>query len=135
MLTPDFRFPTALRLKRRKDLQALFQGSGHLFAFPLRVHFQLLQEQRNVPVQVAFSVSKRKFRHAVDRNRVRRRIREAWRLQWHPLGQRLGDQGLHLHVMFIYTGGEQDTTYAAIAKGVKKAIHRLSAQLPPSPPL
>lgn len=133
MLTPDFRFPPALRLKRRKDLQSLFQGSGHLFAYPLRVHYQLLPERREVPVQVAFSVSKRKFRHAVDRNRVRRRILEAWRLQWHPLGQRLHDQGLHLHIMFIFAGGEQDIIYPTIAKGVRKAIHRLGEHLPPIP--
>ena len=60
----------------------LFGGGGSLSmaAFPLRVVYTIKERARaDVPAQLLVSVSKRHFKHAVDRNRVKRQIREAYR--------------------------------------------------------
>ncbi len=80
-------FRKAERLCSRKTVQALFVGgkAASLSAFPLRAVFMTLDDScgssaATSNVQVLVSVSKRKFKHAVDRNRVKRQIREAYRL-------------------------------------------------------
>lgn len=71
-------FPKTERLCSRKAIEALFAGGNRaLSAFPLRVVYKVTDEPRT---QVLISVSKRHFKHAVDRNRAKRQIREAWRL-------------------------------------------------------
>ena len=71
-------FPKSERLCSRKAIEALFAGGNRAFsAFPLRVVYKVTDEPRT---QVLISVSKRHFKHAVDRNRAKRQIREAWRL-------------------------------------------------------
>ena len=70
------------RMVSRKLIEALFGGGGSssMAAFPLRVvYIKKVRAQEDVPVQVLISVSKRHFKHAVDRNRVKRQVREAYR--------------------------------------------------------
>ena len=77
------KFPKKERLDSRKQIEMLFGGGGSLSmaAFPLRVVYIKKERARgDVPVQLLVSVSKRHFKHAVDRNRVKRQIREAYRL-------------------------------------------------------
>ena len=63
-------------------METLFGGNGSqsMAAFPLRaVYIRKERAQDDAPVQVLVSVSKRHFKHAVDRNRVKRQVREAYR--------------------------------------------------------
>ena len=65
-------------------METLFNGgnSQALTAFPLRAVFMLRERQdKQEAVEVLVSVSKKRFHHAVDRNRAKRQIREAYRLQ------------------------------------------------------
>ena len=70
------------RIASRRLIDQLFAGSSShsLAAFPVRVVYIIKERAREEsPVQVLVSVSKRHFRHAVDRNRAKRQLREAWR--------------------------------------------------------
>jgi ribonuclease P protein component len=58
------------------------------------------------PAQVGFAVSSRVFPKAVDRNRIKRLGREAWRLQKHVLYGFLEARGIGLQLFFVYTGRE-----------------------------
>jgi ribonuclease P protein component len=62
-------------------METLFSsGSKSMSAYPLRAVFRTVpRSETGVPVQVLVSVSKRRFKHAVDRNRVKRQLREAYR--------------------------------------------------------
>ena len=84
-------FPKAQRLCSRKLAEQLFaSGNRTLSAFPLRVVFMAAPWPGSTDTkpsamtegacQVMMSVSKRMFKHAVDRNRAKRQMREAWRL-------------------------------------------------------
>jgi ribonuclease P protein component len=129
MTPPDLRFPTSLRLKSRSHLQALFEDAPHCFVYPLRVQFRLVADPALPPLQVAFSVPKRRFRKAVDRNRVRRLLREAWRLQRARLSQALTDRPDRLQLILIYTGKPEDATHPQISRAVGKVLRRLYEQV------
>ena len=75
-------FPKAERIVSRKQIETLFGGgtSQSLSAFPLRVVFMTQAlPSGEAPVQMLVSVPKKHFKHAVDRNRVKRQVREAYR--------------------------------------------------------
>lgn len=101
----DFRFPKSERLCSRTLIRQLFSPQGKsLAAYPLRVVWMPLEAGREARVQMMVSVSKRKLRHAVDRNRAKRLVREAYRLNKHLLLDPLGNQCLA--VVFLWLPSE-----------------------------
>lgn len=132
---PSFRFPSRERLKSRKTLDALFvRDALHQFAYPFRIHYRL-SPQEGESLQVAFSVSKRKFRLATDRNCIRRRMREAWRMECQPLRDVLEGSAISLRLVFMYSGKTGDATWPVIRRGIRKAIRLLTAQVEGIPPV
>lgn len=114
------------RLCSKKRIERLFgSGSRSLSAYPLRAVYQL-EEREGMPVEVLISVSKRHFKHAVDRNRIKRLIREAYRTQKHPLWQALGDRRMAL--AFLWSSNEQ-LPYAEVERKVKNLIQRIAEEL------
>jgi len=69
------------RLKSRKLIEKLFTDGKSVKNFPLRMVFLQVQHTSTFPIQAAFSVPKRNFKRAVDRNRIKRLLRETYRLQ------------------------------------------------------
>ena len=75
-------------------IEALFENgsSQSVSAFPLRAVYQTIERREgHAPVQILISVPKKRFKHAVDRNRVKRQIREAYRRHKQLLWERLAD--------------------------------------------
>lgn len=69
------------RLCSRTLIKGLFSGGSSFFVYPYAVHYQLLPStEAPYPAQVTFVVSKKRFKRAVDRNLLKRRMREAYRL-------------------------------------------------------
>ncbi len=81
------RFPKREHICSTRLIDQLFgNGSQRVAAYPLRAVFHKTdRQQTGVPVQILISVPKKHFKHAVDRNRVKRQVREAYRQQKQPL--------------------------------------------------
>ncbi|MDM9629851.1 ribonuclease P protein component [Robiginitalea aurantiaca] len=75
------RFPKSQRLSRKKLWEAVFENGTRLKAYPLALYVLQAPLPGAVPVQAGFAVPKRNFRKAVQRNRVKRLMREAYRLE------------------------------------------------------
>ena len=97
------------RLKSVIVLDRAFSEGSKLNVFPLLVRYTHNIFEAQFPYQVATTVSKRRFKRAVDRNRIKRLLREAWRLEKHRLlvGWSPGDPQRAL--VFIYVGKEIPT--------------------------
>lgn len=122
------RFPKAEHLCLRNDIDALFSaGAKALTAYPLRVVYREVNHKEGPKVKVLLSVPKRKLRHAVDRNRAKRQLREAYRQNKPTLLETLGDkQGLHLAFMWL---SDKPVDSKVIEKKVINLLHRIGEQL------
>ena len=99
------------RLVSRKLIDALFSGSRSMAAFPLRVvYIKKDCAQEDEPVQILVSVPKRHFKHAVDRNRVKRQVREAYRHHKVLLHEAL-PAGQQLLLAFIWLSSQHVPTH------------------------
>jgi len=99
------KFPKKEHLKSKKQIQALFHSGKAFSVFPFRVIY-LLHPSPVKPgtAHVGFSVPSRHYKKAVDRNRIKRQMREAYRLQKKDFLHFLEKNRLELSVFFIYTG-------------------------------
>ena len=73
---------------------------------PLKVYYSSKNIPEGITLQAGFGVSSRVFRKAVDRNRIKRLLREAYRLQKMELQQSVTVSGGRMAVFFLYTGKE-----------------------------
>ena len=120
-LTPPT-FSKRERIVSRKLIEQLFsKGSSHsTSAFPLRaVYMERTPGESQEPVQVMVSVSKRHFKRAVKRNRVKRQIREAYRHNKQLLTDKI-PEGKQLAVAFIWLADELCDSHQ-----VEKSVRRL----------
>jgi len=114
-----FTFKKTERLNSKKIIDQLFADGQSFLAFPLKVVFLPTQLPVKYPAQAGFTVSKKNFKRAVKRNRIKRLIREAYRLNKHELYAALNDQ--QLAIFFIYIGKELPE-YPMVEKAIKKAF-------------
>lgn len=122
------------RLSRKKIIEKMFAGGSRSFSiFPLRVVW-LPVEELDVPASLLVSVSKRRFKRAVKRNRVKRQIREAYRLNKQTLLDVLAEKNLRLALAFIYLSDEL-TDSAVIAEKMKIALARIAEKVSPGQPI
>ena len=90
------------RLKSRKQIDSLFESGKKITVFPFRLMYQ--RQGDGFDLKAGFTVSSRNFPRAVDRNRIKRLTREAYRLQKLPLREVLLKNKQRVHLFFIYTG-------------------------------
>ncbi len=93
----DYRFEKKNKLKSQKQIQQLFANGKSLQAFPLKLVYAPIAGTDH---QVGVSVPKRLFKRAVDRNKLKRFLREGYRLHQDLLRKK----EYSFSMMFIYTG-------------------------------
>ena len=113
-----YRFPKKERLSRKKLWEAVFEKGTRLKAYPLMLYYLPASLPEAVPAQAGFAVPKRAFRKAVDRNHLKRLMREAYRLEKPGIFNNM--QGNYAFV-FLYLGREP-ADFAAISKAMKAVL-------------
>ena len=124
------------RLDRKKVIGKMFtSGSGArtFTVFPFRVVY-LTEPELESQASVLISVSKKYFKHAVDRNRVKRQVREAYRMNKAHLLQILETKDMKIAIAFIYLS-EDLIPSALIAKRMKTALDKLVERIDQEHPI
>ena len=118
------------RIVSRKLIEQLFSkgSSFSVSVFPLRiVVMETARVADDIPVQVLVSVSKRHFKHAVDRNRVKRQVREAYRHHKQILTEKV-QQAQTLAIAFIWLDDKHHES-ATVEKSVKRLLGKAAERL------
>jgi len=127
-VTGLFKFPRHEKLKHTKKIEQIFAEGVSFHVYPVRVVYTRVKDDRAPGLQAGFTVSKKKFKSAVVRNRIKRLMREGFRLQVPELRLKLTEKNKDLYAMFIFTGVEipdQET----VLKSFKKIMNRLIKEL------
>lgn len=134
---PDRTLPRARSLKRRRLIRALFDRSrddvGSVAVGTVRLLYRVVPRDevgRDVPVQVGFAPGRR-ARKATARNRIKRLLREVYRLHQQPLVDLFAHQAGTLTLMILFRGDPAAAT-PRIPKDLPRALHRLVDQLGPA---
>jgi len=113
------------RLCSRKLLDLLFKNGSSFLLYPFRLSYLSVAAENDYPVQVVINVSKRRFKRAHDRNLIKRRIREVYRLRkasvFYPSVRHSG-QLLLLSIQFV---GKEHYDYAFFEKKLEAALKKL----------
>jgi len=120
------------RLKSRKQIEQLFDKGKSFVIAPFRIYFIVNSES---PIQKGESrlkfgtgVSAKIFKKAVDRNRIKRLTREAWRLQKNEITEKASETQRQLNVFFIYTGKELPD-FTTVKEKVAIALKKLADKI------
>ena len=119
-----FTFKKDERLCSKKIMQQLFAKGRSFSENPIRVVYLPVALTGNYPVQIMISVPKKKFKSAVTRNRIKRQMREAYRLNKNVIYQHLKNKNQQLAVTLIFTGKEM-VDYAQIEHKIILSLQRL----------
>ncbi len=126
----SLKFSKKEKLKSRKAIQQLFETRQSIHVFPLRLIWQQFETPLSTsPAQFAVTVPKRAFPKAVHRNRIKRIIREVYRLNKAQFYQVLADEeGVQFGMMFLYSG-KREPTFEEIEKALKKLMKILPKKI------
>lgn len=102
----QFTFKKEERLCSKKLIGEVVNSGSKFLVHPIRVSFVESELPTKYPVQVLMGVSKRNFKKAVDRNRIKRLMREAYRRNKHILYNHLAEAEKQVALMLIYVGKE-----------------------------
>ena len=119
------KFTKSERLSRKAVIDRLYAEGRSVAAFPLRAVYLPLEPEEGEPtVSILIAVSKKRFRHAVDRNLVKRRLREAYRLNKHPFAEALQQKGCRMAVAILYLD-KQHHSFVHLQARLKKLMQTI----------
>ena len=124
-MAKQFTLSNSERLKSRKLIENLF-GQGKTFAvYPFRIYYSVVPaDESRFMIQFGVGVSRKNFKKAVDRNKIKRLTREAYRLQKNNLHEKVRANNKRLLLFFIYTAKEA-VDFHTTKEEVKQILTRL----------
>lgn len=118
------KLPKSQRLHGRKAMAFLFSSGKSFFQYPFKVITAVPAEPSEMYVRFMVTVSKRSFKNATDRNKIKRQVREAWRTQKQPLFEALKKENKNLDIALIFTP-KNILPSSEIKNKIKRIIERL----------
>lgn len=119
-----FNYSKNEKLKSKKSIDLLFSKGKTVSAFPIRAIYLAKTETTGILINAGVAVSKKNIKLAVNRNLVKRRMREAYRLNNNEIKTLLEESKSELDLMFIYTS-KQILDYKEIENKIKVILTRL----------
>lgn len=117
------------RLKSNLSIQKLLKQGKSVYSFPLKIYWDYSPDpDQKYPARAAIIVSKRKFRRAVDRNLMKRRLREVYRLNKSILYETLEERHRKIQLIILLLSDEF-IPYSQLEKGMKEILLQLAKKL------
>lgn len=126
MLDKSFKFRKSERLCCETRIEDLFKESQSFFVYPFRVVWKEVDEERIFPAQIGISVGKKRIRTAVKRNHLKRRIREAYRLNKHILTDILENKSIDFMLIYMTNDMKEFTDFN---RSMIKLLDRLKTDI------
>jgi ribonuclease P protein component len=124
-----YTFKKEERLCNKRLIDKLFHSGSSFLCYPFKASWLYHSEPQQYPAQILFSVSKKRYKHAVDRNLIKRCMRESYRLHKQQYLYSLlqnADKTIVLSVGYI---GKEIAPYSLIEKKMLKMLSQLAEQL------
>jgi ribonuclease P protein component len=117
------------KLKSRRQIDDLFARGKSFTIFPIRTTYRLVPALEPPFIQIGVTASKKNFKRAVDRNRIKRLLREAYRLQKNGLMEAMAGKGKKACIFFMYTD-RAISSFDTIKTSMGQVIKKLEQKLP-----
>ncbi len=118
------KFPKKERLSGKKAVGELFKKGNNSFIYPFKVLIHKNNSPTDSNLRLLITVPKRNFKKAVDRNRIKRLTREAWRLNKNEALEKLEETSVYLDVALVYAS-KTILTYKEITLKIILILQRL----------
>ena len=122
-----FTFTKKERLTRTINIDTLFKEGKSFISYPLRVIYLVHEQRAESACSTLISVPKKRIKKATHRNRIKRLMRESYRLNKALIDNKaIGDNSLH--VAFIYVK-DDESDYSTMQKAMQKALSQISDRI------
>ena len=121
----SYTFPKSQRLTSKIEIDAVYNQGQTLKKYPLIVKYLTQAEMEKECLKALFAVPKRRISKAVKRNRIKRMLKEVYRLNKHQLELDLKENNQKMALFFVYTGKE-NIAYAILEEKIRLILKELS---------
>lgn len=122
-------FNKSERLSGKKLLGEIHREGKPVKAFPFLLLYRPCRFEDGTPAKLAISIPKRRVKLAVNRNRIRRQVREVYRTQKSPLYEALDECGVQLGMLIIFVGSQSNMDSNLVKEKITQLITRLSNEI------
>jgi len=128
-MTGSHTFKKKERLTQNLLIDKLFNESSSFNLSPFKVFYLRHPHPDDFDARILIAASRKKFKRAVDRNRIKRLVREAYRLNKQPLLDQLHAASVKMYIAFVFIGNSAEIEFAEVEKKVKLCLDKIVQML------